>query len=423
MLLFVTGRFECYISSIVRKSIMHIQTDIPFRLDEITPAWLTRALRESGILKDAEVTDLTKRIIGEETGFLGQVVILKPIYSEKEANAPESMVLKIPTPLKNRKMGQSMGVYEKEIRFYRDLKPKLWVRTPAHYYSALNAYDDPDVVIERLKSLNRLAMPLIAILAIVVTWFIGLFPRRYVLLIEDVSHFRMGDQLNGCSETDVRGVLDAMAMLHAQFWDSEELANMSWVAPVELTSKLIHLTYLQAVEKYKRASKDQLSENQLALINWLKGNGISLTEVQGACSRTLLHGDFRLDNLCFDDTTGEVLVLDWQTMTTGSAGMDLAYFLSAALPLETTEESINEMIEHYRQALIQRGVDVSNQRIRWQYDIGMLSMLHRIAPILFQEQLELGTDRGPELMQGWIDKTFKKLEGVDFEHILDQMPV
>jgi hypothetical protein len=53
----------------------------------------------------------------------------------------------------------------------------------------------------------------------------------------------------------------------------------------------------------------------------------------------------------------------------------------------------------------------------------MLSMLHRIAPILFQEQLELGTDRGPELMQGWIDKTFKKLEGVDFEHILDQMPV
>ena len=167
-------------------------------------------------------------------------------------------------------MGQSIGVYEKEIRFYRDLKPKLRVRTPAHYYSALNAYDDPDVVIERLRSLNRLAMPLIAMLAIVVTWFIGLFPRRYVLLIEDVSHFRMGDQLNGCSEKDVRGVLDAMAMLHAQFWDSEQLESMSWIAPVELTSKLIHLTYLQAVEKYKRASKDQLSEHQLGLINWLK---------------------------------------------------------------------------------------------------------------------------------------------------------
>lgn len=401
---------------------MLTQSDIPFRLDEITADWLTKALRGNGLLKNAEVIKLTHRIIGQETGFLGLVVILEPTYSEVEADAPESLVLKIPTPLKNRRMGQSMGVYEKEIRFYRDLKSKLRVRTPTHFYSALNAFDDPDMVLERLRKLNRLPIPLIALLAVVVTWFIGLFPRRYVLLIEDVSHLRMGDQLNGCSENDVRRVLGAMATLHAQFWESEELTAMKWVAPIELTSKLIQLMYLQSVEKYKRASESHLTEREMALINWLKVNGVRLTEVQAMGPRTLLHGDFRLDNLCFDDATDEVLVMDWQTMTSGSAGMDLAYFLSAALPLETTEAEINSLIDYYRQRLKDHGVDVSMEQLRWQYEVGMLSMLHRIAPILFQEQLEIGTGRGPELMQGWIDKTFRKLEEVDFEHIFEKMP-
>ena len=80
------------------------------------------------------------------------------------------------------------------------------------------------------------------------------------------------------------------------------------------------------------------------------------------------------------------------------------------------------MIEHYRQALIREGVEVTKDQLRWMYELGMLSMLQRIAPILFQEMLELGSDRGPELMQGWIDKTYKRLEDVDFEHILERVP-
>ena len=195
---------------------MLTQPDVPFKLDEITADWLTMALRANGLLKNAQVIELTHRVIGEETGFLGLVVILEPTYSEEEVEAPASLVLKIPTPLKNRRMGQSMGVYEKEIRFYRELKPKLPVRTPAHFYSALNAFDDPDLVLERLRKLHRLPLPLIGLLAVVVIWFIGLFPRRYVLLIEDISHLRMGDQLTGCSENDVRRVLRAMAALHAR---------------------------------------------------------------------------------------------------------------------------------------------------------------------------------------------------------------
>ena len=102
--------------------------------------------------------------------------------------------------------------------------------------------------------------------------------------------------------------------------------------------------------------------------------------------------------------------------------MDLAYFLSNALPLEASEESVNELIEFYRQGLAREGVEISFERLRWLYELGMLSMLQKIAPILFQEQLELGSERGPEVMQGWVDKTYRRLESVHYHDILSRNP-
>ena len=401
---------------------MRIQTDVPFSLEDITPNWLTHVLAGEGLLKSASVTQLDCRVIGEETGFLGLVAIVTPRYSSPEPDAPDSLILKIPTPLKNRRLGQSLGVYEKEIRFYRDLKPMLNVRTPAHYYSALDAFDDPDEVLVRLARINRLPMVLVGLIAIAWNLWVGCFPRHYVLLIEDLSRYRMGDQLSGCSKDDAKRALSAMASLHAQFWNSEVLDHFRWIVPAEMTGKLIHLMYLQSIEQYKKAAGARLSKRQLTLIDWIKRLGIALTEIQSSCARTLLHGDFRLDNLCFDDQLDEALILDWQTMTSGSAGTDLAYFLSAALPLDALESDVDELIRYYRSALEQCGVVISEESLFWQYEVGMLSMLHRVAPVMVQDHLELGEDRGPELMQSWINKTFKRLERVDFETILARMP-
>jgi thiamine kinase-like enzyme len=213
-----------------------------------------------------------------------------------------------------------------------------------------------------------------------------------------------------------------MATFHAQFWGSEELDRMTWIAPVAYTSKVIHSMYRQSAKKLKSANEGLLTDRQTRLIDWLYEHGIELSEAQGEHPRTLLHGDFRLDNICFDDGSDDVLLFDWQTMQSGSAGMDLAYFLSAAMPLGTSEDKIGELIEHYRQKLIDLGIEVSPERMRWQYDVGMLSNLHRIAPALYQDQIEFGKERGPEMINGWIDKTFGKLENIEFEGILDRKP-
>ena len=137
---------------------MITQPEVPFSLKDITVNWFTMALRESGLIDDEKIVSLTHNVIGEEAGFNGEVAIFKLEYSDRRIRAPNSMVLKIPTALKNRTLGQTMGLYEKEIRFYRDLASTICIRTPCHYCSALDVADDPDVVLERLTGLNKLPM-------------------------------------------------------------------------------------------------------------------------------------------------------------------------------------------------------------------------------------------------------------------------
>ena len=399
--------------------------DIPFSLSEITADWLTRALREQGLINPStSVASFTSQTIGAEAGFNGDVAILTLDYQGADENpeAPASLVVKIPIASKNRIMGQTMGLYEKEIRFYRDLQPILSVRAPRHYYSALDAADDPDVVMERLQGLNSLPVGVVRVLTKALSWFVRMTPRRYVLLIEDLSSYRLGDQMDNYSAEELRRILAAMARLHAQFWDSEELKSRTWIQPMAATSRIIQGMFLDSIKKFRAEVGDDLSDRQQQLVGWLCEHGAELTERLGEEPPTLLHGDFRLDNICFDDGKDEILLFDWQTMQNGAAGMDLAYFLSAALPDDASHHEIDETIAAYHDALLDQGVDISAARLRWQYDVGMLAMLHRILPAMFQGSLELGEGRGRDMIQAWVNKTFRRVEPIQFESILAAAP-
>ena len=116
------------------------------------------------------------------------------------------------------------------------------------------------------------------------------------------------------------------------------------------------------------------------------------------------------------------MLFDWQTMSSGPGGLDMAYFLSAALPVGTGEEKINELISLYHEALKAEGVKISAAKVRWQYEIGMLATLMRIIPAAHTAQLDLGSFRGPQMMQAWLDKIFDKVKHVQFETILERIP-
>jgi thiamine kinase-like enzyme len=399
---------------------MKVTDDVPFGVEDITADWLSEGLLESGVLESGVVTDFTLDVIGEQVGFNGEVAIIRPAYSPPSESAPASLVLKIPTASRNRILGQTMGLYEKEIRFYRDLQPELTIRTPRHYFSALDVADDPDVILERLQGMNRLPLWMIRGIMALAGWFVTGHPRRYALLIEDLSACRMGDQAEGCSDQDTRNILATMARLHAQFWASESLDHMSWIAPYSVTSRIMQMRFRQYVDRYLAEEGANLTPARRDLIGWLKQHGITLTETFSKEPATLLHGDFRLDNICFDDATGDVVLFDWQTMLAGPAASDLAYFISATLPGDENEDRVDELIDTYHAELSSQGVDVARERLRWQYEVGMLTMLHRLLPTTDPGQMELEAGRGLPLLQAWISRIYSRLEHVDYRNIFSQ---
>ena len=402
---------------------MIVENDVPFSVGELTAEWLSRGLRSSGLLHEGSVEKIDQRRLGDQVGFNGEVVIVSPTYSAlnvaESKTAPKSLVLKIPTASKNRILGQTMGLYEKEIRFYRDLQPIMNIRTPTHYYSALDIADDPDVILERLRGMNRLPIWVIRVIMALAGWVVTGNPRKYALLIEDLSDYRMGDQAKGCSDEDVKNVISTMAQMHAQFWDSKALTEMTWISPYAVVSRMMQMRYLQSIGRFISEEGGNLSLEQRDTLNWLKVNGIALTELFGEESATLLHGDCRLDNICFDDKLNQVIFFDWQTMQSGPGAADLAYFISATLTEEDGEDRVNAIIEHYLQALNLYGITLNPQRLRWQYEAGMLLMLHRLLPAIYAGNMDLNAERGLPLMKGWLMRILKRLIPIDPQRLLE----
>ena len=77
--------------------------------------------------------------------------------------------------------------------------------------------------------------------------------------------------------------------------------------------------------KQYRASETELNESMEPLIGWLPAN---MPEDDGVVS--LVHGDYRLDNLMFHPTEPRIIaVLDWELSTLGHPLADLAYQVMA----------------------------------------------------------------------------------------------
>ena len=73
--------------------------------------------------------------------------------------------------------------------------------------------------------------------------------------------------------------------------------------------------------------------------------------------RTIVHADFRLDNLLFTPGRPDPVVVDFQTITWGSGAYDLAYFIGGSLEPEVRRPAADDLIAGYHRALVTHGVD------------------------------------------------------------------
>jgi len=103
----------------------------PSNLDEITPAWMTAALREHGHLSgDNEVALMERKLIGEESGFASRMARYTLSYQSSAPEAPTSLVIKIePGTEAQQAVMTEFHLFEREIGVRATMTQKVALRT------------------------------------------------------------------------------------------------------------------------------------------------------------------------------------------------------------------------------------------------------------------------------------------------------
>ena len=266
---------------------------IPAQLSDFTPALVSEALAQNGV--NATVSGVTLESIGTGEGFLGELARLHLDYVDGGGAGPATLVAKIPTDDEGLKpLGIMLGVYEREARFYDELADEVRVRVPRCYY---NEWDNGS--------------------------------ERYALLLEDLGHLTAGDQAAGASLDQAHAVMAAAAGIHGRWWKNETITGSEWIPPIDSPLNLglqdiFAGSYPAMADMYGEVLGPDLLE---AIEGFIPTTADFLTSY-GDISVTLVHNDFRLDNMFFGK---ELTLIDWQIIGCGDGSGDFTSFLAANL--------------------------------------------------------------------------------------------
>ena len=285
---------------------------------ELTAEFLTLAL--SGELGGTAVSAVQATPVG--TGQVSDSYRLSLTY-DGPVGLPPTMIAKIPAAdAASRSAARAFRTYEIEANFYSEIAPRLPVALARCYYAAY----DPG-------------------------------PDEYVVLLEDLSPALPGDQLAGLHPDDAAAAVRELAALHAAGWDSAELAALPWLnrsGPDGTAMLAAFLTDLYP--RFKERYAGHLEPGTLSLIeDFLPRIGAYLKASDEP--RTIVHGDFRADNLLFGAT--RPVVLDWQTAGFGAGTGDLSYFLASSLPVAVRRQYEEALVRRYHAALNSHGAELS----------------------------------------------------------------
>jgi Ser/Thr protein kinase RdoA (MazF antagonist) len=372
---------------------------LPETPEELTADWLSEAL-------GAEITAARQRVLGDGQGFMGDVLLLE--LDAADPGVPRRLVAKLPKKA-NRVMGEMLGVYEREIMFFRDFAPDLPVRVPGHYYSEFDRDRGSENQKPILRALDRWPNFLNGFIGWAATRIATAKKRRYLLLIEFYENMQPGDQLVGLDVATCRQVLRSIAPLHRQYWGDPSLDEHFWLLEFDIDARMRQGTFRQHVDSYARVMGAEVAPH----LDWLRENGEALVQrFQAEAPTTLLHCDLRLDNVVFDGD--DCAFIDFQLVRSGPAAYDVAYFISGALHETATAAERDSLLRDYHAALAVPGYDL--EAFRRDYRRALMVVLQGLSST---EDVELGDGRGETMMAAWLGRLRACLQDVEPADLLD----
>lgn len=345
---------------------MHADTEqVIERPGDLTAAWLAAAIGTG------PVADFSVERIG--TGQMSECYRVRLTYADV-GDGPASVVLKVAAsdPV-SRQTGAALGLYEREVRFYGDIAPRLGGPIAPCYHAAVDTAT-------------------------------GAFD----LLLGDAGPALVGDEIAGATTEQARLGVVELGRLHGPLLGDAALAEAPWLnRESPLNQAMIASLYAGFIDRYG----DQISPEHREVCERMVAafDGYLAAESEPGRPRGLVHGDYRLDNMLFgtEDADRALTVVDWQTVSWGPALTDLAYFLGCALRTGDRREHYDQLLRAYHAAL---GPDAPlsladvTESVRRQSFFGVMMAI--VSSMLVER-----TDRG--------DRMFMTMLQRNCDHVLD----
>ncbi len=344
----------------------------------ITPAWLTEVLHASGAAPpEARVHSFTHNRIG--TGKLGDMIRFELTWVGGDgADLPPTLVGKFAsTDPTSRQAGLVTGIYAREISFYQEVATRVAMRIPHCHFADLD-----------------------------------METGEFALILEDIAPATQGSQVAGCSVDQAALAMDEAARLHASLWGATDLRGRTWLNPrAENGGEGLATMYAAFVDQFLIQYDDRLSDQARAAAR-------RFTPVVSAwlCTDreplTLLHGDYRLENMLFGAGPGApaLCTVDWQTVSLGAGPSDVAYFLGAGLLTPERRQHERELVERYRAGLASGGVELGADEVWESYRANTFAGLHMavVASVLVAR-----SDHGDDMFLAMAERHAAHIDDLD----------
>jgi len=266
--------------------------------DELNSEWLSSALGRS-------VKNFETRPIGGGKGNLGDLVLVslengEQVVAKFAANRQEAL-----------SAAKRSGLFEREIKFYHELAPKLDLRLPKLFASA---YDPSSAY--------------------------------FVMLLEYLEPIKESDSISGIGVDYTRQLLVELSKLHTQ---GKDLVETPWVQTMISQHRINNLTIM--IEKGWPVLQEMCGEivDPLKEINLLE-RFLETMNYLNTLDQTIVHGDIKPDNLIISNQG--VTIIDWQGFGTGPPAWDIAYCMCQCLTTEERRFYESELLDSYPHDLV-----------------------------------------------------------------------
>lgn len=324
---------------------------------DLNASWLDSVLGRPE--PSSRVADIEVSRIG--TGQVADSYQVRLRSDPPDASLPASVVAKLTSDAEqSRAAGRSEMNYLREVRFYQEVAPRIAARVPRCHHAEIDTNG-----------------------------------TEFVLVLEDLSPARPGNQLTGCSPDETELALRQAARFHAPFWGDRSLVGTEWLD--------ISATYWRRFEEmmptwfagFADRYRDRMEPADLqAAGHFVERIGDYHRRLR-QCPFTVQHGDFRPDNVLFDvgGEPGTLAVVDWQTVILGPAAVDAAYFVGGALDQATRREHEDRLLQAYHAELQRMGVEYDVERLAADYAVGCFAnVVIGVAAAMLVERSERGDD-------------------------------